>query len=78
MAVIKRNVASRRTLGFLWPWLCMGGPLLAADLKLKLPELPKEPGKSVVIEIPGLPAEAKKLEFVIVPGLGAVKPFLLA
>jgi len=48
-----------------------------ADLKLAVPELPKEPGKSVIIEIPGLPEKAKKLEFVVVPGLGKVKPFLL-
>src|SRR5258707_5905023 len=48
-----------------------------ADLKLAVPELPKEPGKNVIIEIPGLPEKAKKLEFVLVPGLGTVKPFLL-
>src|SRR4051812_49500425 len=47
------------------------------DLKLAAPDLPKEPGKSVIIEIPGLPEKAKKLEFIMVPGLGRVKPFLL-
>jgi len=51
--------------------------VVAGDLKLQIPELPKEPGKNVVIDIPGLPAGAKKVEFVMVPGLGAVKPFLL-
>jgi formylglycine-generating enzyme required for sulfatase activity len=52
-------------------------PLLAADLKLEIPELPKEPGKTAVVDLSGLPAETKKLEFVMVPGLGAIKPFLL-
>src|SRR6185436_5292146 len=41
------------------------------------PELPKEPGKSVIIKLPGLPEAATNLEFVLVPGLGSVKPFLL-
>jgi len=52
-------------------------PLLCADLTLEVPTLPKEPGKSVVIEIPGLTDKAKKLEFVMIPGQGTVKPFLL-
>src|SRR5215207_4098361 len=52
-------------------------PLLAADLKLEIPELPKEPGKTAVVDLSGLPAETKKLEFVMAPGLGAIKPFLL-
>jgi formylglycine-generating enzyme required for sulfatase activity len=47
------------------------------DLKLAVPDLPKEPGKSTIFEISGLPEKAKKLEFVLVPGLGTVKPFLL-
>jgi formylglycine-generating enzyme required for sulfatase activity len=52
-------------------------PLLGADLKLKVPDLPKELGKSVAIDIPGLPAGATKLELVMVPGLGRVKPFFI-
>jgi formylglycine-generating enzyme required for sulfatase activity len=52
-------------------------PLLCAELTLEVPELPKEPGKSVIIEITGLPEKAKKLEFVMIPGQGTVKPFLL-
>src|SRR5204862_8092633 len=51
--------------------------LRSADLKISIPELPKEPGKSVIIKLPGLPATATNLEFVLVPGLGSVKPFLL-
>jgi formylglycine-generating enzyme required for sulfatase activity len=47
------------------------GPLIAPFV------LPKEVGKSVVIDIPGLPTGARKLEFVMIPGLGKVKPFLL-
>jgi formylglycine-generating enzyme required for sulfatase activity len=49
----------------------------AAELKLKVPELPGEVGKSVAIEIAGLPAGATKLEIVLVPGRGEIKPFLL-
>src|SRR5260221_3330602 len=72
---------------FMRRWFSSGVFLLAfvlitfsafgAELKLVVPELPKEPGKSVIIEIPGVPEKAKKIEFVLVPGLGAVKPLLL-
>ena len=52
-------------------------PLWGADVKLRVPNLSKEVGKSVALGIPGLPAGAKLLEVVMLPGLGAVKPFLI-
>lgn len=65
-------VASLAALSFSLP-----SPLRGADLKLRLPNLPKEVGKSVVVGLPGLPEGARKLELVLLPGLGAVKPFLI-
>src|ERR1051325_5460739 len=52
-------------------------PLCGAGLKITVPEPPKEPGKSLIVNLPGLPENATNLEFVLVPGFGAVKPFLL-
>jgi formylglycine-generating enzyme required for sulfatase activity len=47
-------------------------------VKVQVPDLPKEPGKSVAIDLPGLPRRAKKLELVLVPGLGgSVMPFFM-
>ena len=69
-----------KTLPTFWRLVCLLSTLPAwgADLKISIPELPKEAGKSAVIELPGLPEKATNLEFVLVPGLGSVKPFLLA
>ena len=47
------------------------------EMKLQVPALPTEVGKSVAIDLPGLTNGAKKLELVLVPGLGSVKPFLM-
>jgi formylglycine-generating enzyme required for sulfatase activity len=67
----------RRFLPGVFLFVIAAFPVCSAELKLDAPELPKEAGKSLVIEIPGLAEKTKKLEFVMVPGLGTVKPFLL-
>jgi formylglycine-generating enzyme required for sulfatase activity len=69
-----------RTLYVCWRFICLftALPASGAELKISIPELPKEAGKSVIIELPGLPEKATKLQFVVVPGLGTVKPFLLS
>ena len=54
-----------------------GNVLAQQNGEAKPLDLPKEVGKSVVIDIPDVPAGAKKLEFVMVPGLGKIKPFLI-
>ena len=46
-------------------------------MKLQVPDLPTEAGKSVAIDLPGLTNGAKKLELVLVPGLGSLKPFFM-
>src|SRR6267378_177333 len=58
-------------------WFHLLSPVSGGDLKLTVPELPKEIGKMVAIEIPGLPGGGRKLEMIMVPGLGTVEPFLL-
>jgi len=51
--------------------------LSGGELTLQVPELPKEPGKSVIFDLPGLPSGAKPLELVLVPGSSSVKPFFM-
>jgi formylglycine-generating enzyme required for sulfatase activity len=62
-----------------WAWLSLSLalPLSGAEVKLQVPDLPKEAGKSVAIGLPGLPSGAKKLELLLVPGRGSVKAFFM-
>jgi hypothetical protein len=68
---------SARTVAWVWLSLSLALPLSGAEVKLQVPDLPTEAGKSVAIGLPGLPSGAMNLELALVPGRGSVKAFLM-
>ena len=62
-----------------WVWLSLSLALSlpGAEVKLQVPDLPTEAGKSVAIGLAGLPSGAKKIELVRVPGRGSVRPLFM-
>ena len=77
VGVTSRAGYSARTGAWVWLSLSLALPLCGAEVKLQVPALPTEEGKSVAIDLPGLTNGAKKLELVMVPGRGSVKPFFM-
>ena len=75
--VTRRAGYSARAGAWVWLSLSLALPLCGADVKLQVPDLPTEAGKSVAIGLPGLTNGAKKPELVLVPGLGSVKAFFM-
>ena len=75
--VTRRAGNSACTGAWVWLSLSLALPLCGAEVKLQVPDLPTEAGKSVAIDLPGLPSGAKKLALTLVPGRGSVQPFFM-